>query len=200
MVKSLNNGDWDYIAAEVRAQAEAGADVIDVNVATFGVDEVITLPRVVELVMNTTNLPVCIDSPNPVALAAALKVYKGKQLINSVTGEESSMQRVLPLVKEYKAAVVGLVQDEKGIPNDAERRLAIAQRIVQRAAAIGIPCEDVVIDCVALALGADHKSGLVTFANRYLCGNRYRGWCDLSYRRRSQGSASNLGRRPHFRS
>ncbi|MBA7647158.1 5-methyltetrahydrofolate:corrinoid/iron-sulfur protein co-methyltransferase [subsurface metagenome] len=106
-------------------------------------------------------MPLCLDSPNPEALEAALKVYKGKPLLNSVTGEEHSLERVLPLVKEYGAAVIGLVQDEEGVPGDAERRLAIAHKIVERAEAIGIPRQDIIIDCLAFAVGADPRSGLV---------------------------------------
>ncbi|MDP2932152.1 MAG: dihydropteroate synthase, partial [Chloroflexota bacterium] len=103
-----------------------------------------------------------LDSPNPESLAAALKVYKGRALINSVTGEERSMAQVLPLVKEYGAAVIGLPQDDTGIPATPEQRLAIARRIVERAESMGIPRENVIIDCLALAVGADSTAGLVT--------------------------------------
>lgn len=162
MAQALKNGDLELVKQEAIAQVQAGADVIDINVATFGVDEVSMLPQVVRLVMDTVDAPICIDSSDPKALEAALKVYKGKPLLNSVTGEERSIQQVLPLAKEYGAAVIGLVQDEEGIPTDPNQRLAIAQRIVERAEAIGIPRQDVVIDCLAFALGADPKSGLVT--------------------------------------
>lgn len=162
MAQALKNGDLELVKQEAIAQVQAGADVIDINVATFGVDEVSMLPQVVRLVMDTVDAPICIDSSDPKALEAALKVYEGKPLLNSVTGEERSIQQVLPLAKEYGAAVIGLVQDEEGIPTDPNQRLAIAQRIVERAEAIGIPRQDVVIDCLAFALGADHKSGLVT--------------------------------------
>ena len=116
MSEALRAGDLAVVREEALAQVQAGADVIDVNVATPGVDEVTLLPRVVKLVQETVDVPLCIDSPNPEALAAALKVYKGRPLVNSVTGEEHSLSRVLPLVKEYGAAVVGLVQDEDGAP------------------------------------------------------------------------------------
>jgi 5-methyltetrahydrofolate--homocysteine methyltransferase len=106
------------------------------------------------------DIPLCIDSANPAALKAALKIYKGKPLINSVTGEEQSLARVLPLVKEYGAAVVGLVQDDEGIPKDVERRVAVARKLVERAEAAGIPREDIVVDCLAFAVGADAGSGL----------------------------------------
>jgi len=106
--------------------------------------------------------PLCLDSTDPEALEAALKVYRGKPLLNSVTGEEHSLARILPLVREYGTAVIGLTQDDEGIPGDAERRVAIAHRVVERAQALGIPREDIIIDCLALAVGADTGSGLVT--------------------------------------
>ncbi|GAH33759.1 unnamed protein product, partial [marine sediment metagenome] len=140
---------------------QAGADIIDVNVGTFGVDEVVMLPQAVQAVMDVVDVPLCLDSANPAALEAALKVYKGKPLVNSVTGGEQSLARVLPLIKEYGAAVVGLVQDDEGIPNNSERRVAIAHKIIERAEAVGIPGEDVIIDCLASAVGADASSGLV---------------------------------------
>ena len=110
--------------------------------------------------MDAVDVPLCIDSNNPAALEAAVRIYKGKPLVNSVTGEERSLTRVLPMVKEYGTAVIGLVQDDEGIPKDAERRVSIARKIVERAEAIGIDREDVVIDCLAFAVGADTSSGL----------------------------------------
>ena len=160
--EALLAGDLDMVGAEALAQVEAGADIIDVNVGAFGVDEADLLPRAVQLVMDTVDVPLCIDSANSEALAEALKVYKGKPLINSVTGEEHSLEKMLPLVSKYKAAVIGLTQDDDGIPDNAERRVAIARKIVQRAEAAGIPPEDVVIDCLVFAVGADTRSGLVT--------------------------------------
>lgn len=160
LAEALVAGNLDIVRAEAIAQAKAGADIIDVNVGTFGVDEVLLLPKAVQAVMEAVDLPLCIDSAKPEALAAALRVYKGKALINSVTGEERSLQAVLPLVKQYGAAVVGLVQDEEGVPKDAEGRVAIARKIVEKAEAAGIPRQDVVIDCLATAVGADAASGL----------------------------------------
>jgi 5-methyltetrahydrofolate--homocysteine methyltransferase len=123
------------------------------------VDEVTLLPRAVQTVIDTVDIPLCLDSAVPEALEAALKVYKGKALINSVTGEEHSLAKVLPLVKKYGAAVIGLVQDEKGIPKDSERRVAVAHKVVERAEAAGIAREDIIIDCLAFAVGADPSSG-----------------------------------------
>jgi 5-methyltetrahydrofolate--homocysteine methyltransferase len=160
LTESLKAGDLDIVRREALAQVQAGADILDINVGAFGIDEVNLLPRAVQAVIDTVDIPLCIDSTNPEALKAALKVYKGKPLINSVTGEEHSLARVLPLVKEYGAAVVGLVQDDEGIPKSVERRVAITRKIVQRAEAIGIPREDLMIDCLAFALGADTSSGL----------------------------------------
>ena len=159
--EALKAGDLEIVRREALAQAEVGADILDVNVGTFGVDEVTLLPQAVKAVIDTVDIPLCLDSAKPEALAAALKVYKGKPLINSVTGEERSLAKVLPLVKEYRAAVIGLVQDDEGIPKNAERRIVIAHKIVERAEAAGIPHEDIMIDCLAFAMGADTRSGPV---------------------------------------
>jgi len=159
--EALKAGDLEIVRREALAQAEVGADILDVNVGTFGVDEVTLLPQAVKAVIDTVDIPLCLDSAKPEALAAALKLYKGKPLINSVTGEERSLAKVLPLVKEYRAAVIGLVQDDEGIPKNAERRIVIAHKIVERAEAAGIPHEDIMIDCLAFAMGADTRSGPV---------------------------------------
>lgn len=161
MSEALKAGDLEIIGNEARAQAEAGADIIDVNINAIGVDEVTMLPRAVQAVMAKVDIPLCLDSPNPEALEAALKVYHGKPLINSVTGEEHSLDKILPLVKKYGTAVIGLTQDDNGVPAGSEQRAAIARKIVERAEAMGIPREDIVIDCLALAVGADPTSGLV---------------------------------------
>jgi 5-methyltetrahydrofolate--homocysteine methyltransferase len=157
--EALKAGNLDIVRREALAQAQAGADILDVNVGTFGVDEVALLPQAVQAVMDTVDIPLCIDSNNPAALEAAIKIYKGKPLINSVSGEEHSLTRILPMVKEYGAAVVGLVQDDDGIPKDAGRRVSIAHKIVERAEAAGIARENIVIDCLAFAVGADTSSG-----------------------------------------
>ncbi len=112
--------------------------------------------------MDTVEVPLCLDSAHPEALEAALKAYKGKPLINSVTGEEDSLASILPLASKYGAAVIGLTQDENGVPGTSDERVAIARNIAERALALGIPREDIIIDCLALALGADTGSGLVT--------------------------------------
>ncbi len=158
--ESLKAGNLDIVRSEALAQVQAGADILDVNVGAFGVDEVTLLPQAVQAVMDTVDIPLCIDSNNPAALEAALKIYKGKPLINSVSGEDDSLARVLPMVKEYGATVVGLVQDDEGIPKDAGRRVSIARKIVERAEAAGIARENIIIDCLVFAIGADTNSGL----------------------------------------
>jgi len=159
LAEGLKAGDLEIVRSEAVAQVQAGADILDVNVGTFGVDEVALLPRAVQAVMDITDVPLCIDSNNPAALEAAVRIYKGKPLVNSVTGEERSLTRILPLIREYEAAVIGLVQDDEGIPKDAGRRVSIARKIVNRAEAIGIDRKDVIIDCLAFAVGADTNSG-----------------------------------------
>jgi len=160
LAEALKAGDLEIVRREALAQVQAGVDILDVNVGTFGVDEVSLLPRAVQAVMETVDVPLCLDSNNPDALEAALKVYKGKPLVNSVTGEEHSLKRILPLIKEYRAAVIGLVQDEDGIPKDTEGRVRVAHKIVERAEAFGIARENIIIDCLAFAVGADTSSGL----------------------------------------
>jgi 5-methyltetrahydrofolate--homocysteine methyltransferase len=159
LAEALKAGDLEVVRKEALAQTQAGADIIDVNVGVFGSDETALLPKAVQAVMETVDTPLCIDSSNPDALEAALKVHKGKPLVNSVTGEEHSLKRVLPLIKKYGAAVIGLVQDEDGIPKDAEGRVRVAHKIVDRVEAAGIPREDLVIDCLAFAVGAEPASG-----------------------------------------
>lgn len=159
LTKALQNGDLGFVRKEALAQVEAGADVLDINVGALGVDEVGLLPQVVQIVMDTVDVPLCLDSANPAALEAALKVYRGKPLVNSVTGQERSLKKILPLIKGYGAAVIGLTMDDKGIPDDVDQRVAIAHKIVGKAEAMGIPRRDVIIDCLALAVGANTKTG-----------------------------------------
>jgi len=159
LAEALKAGDLEIVRKEALAQTQAGADIIDVNVGVFGIDEAALLPKAVQAVMETVDTPLCIDSSNHDALEAALKVYKGKPLVNSVTGEEHSLKRILPLIKEYGAAVIGLVQDEDGIPKDAQGRVRVAHKIVEKIEAVGISREDLVIDCLAFAVGAEPASG-----------------------------------------
>lgn len=162
LTAALKEGDFGPVLQEARAQVDAGADILDVNVVTPGVDEIVLLPKVVERVMDAVKVPISIDFNDTKALKEALKVYRGKPIVNSVSGEERSLGEVLPLVKEYGAAVIGLTIDEGGIPKDADKRVAIAHKIVERAEALGIPREDVIIDCLTLTIGSDSNAGLVT--------------------------------------
>jgi 5-methyltetrahydrofolate--homocysteine methyltransferase len=167
LAAALNDGDLSIVKQEAEEQVAAGADILDVNVGAAGVDEVDMLPKAVQLVMETVDVPVCIDSADPVALEAALKVHRelapeGKPLINSVNGEEERLEAVLPLVAEYGAAVIGLAMDDDGIPPDSEKRFAVVRKIVERAEGLDIPREDIVIDCLALTVGADSQAGVVT--------------------------------------
>ncbi|HLB47513.1 MAG TPA: dihydropteroate synthase, partial [Anaerolineales bacterium] len=132
--EALRADDMEYVRQLAVSQMEAGAQVIDVNVGTTGVEEDIVLPRAVETVASATGMPICIDSPHERALPAALMICGGNPLINSVNGEEASLERVLPLVKEFNAAVIGLAMDDDGIPDTAEGRLRVAEKIVERAA------------------------------------------------------------------
>ncbi|NIN91942.1 dihydropteroate synthase [bacterium] len=160
--EDFSQGKFDVLAREALSQKEAGADILDVNVAASGVDEITVLPRAVLKVLEISGLPVCIDSSNAEALKKALEVYPYKALVNSVTGQEKSLNTVLPLVKKFGASVVGLAMDDSGIPRTAERRFDAAKRIMKAAASYGIPKEDVVIDCLCLAQAAETDSAVVT--------------------------------------
>jgi 5-methyltetrahydrofolate--homocysteine methyltransferase len=162
LTAALLSQDMSYVFELARIQLDTGADILDVNVGAPGVDEVEVLPQVALAVCEQFDAPICLDSSNRQALIAALKIMPGKPLVNSVNGEEASLSAVLPIVKEYGAAVIGLTMDDDGISNDPETRLTIAGRILERAAKIGIPAEDVVIDPLVLTVGADQKAGLVT--------------------------------------
>ncbi len=161
LVEALGNEDMGYVRREALKQVEDGALVIDVNVGAAGIDEEKLLPMAVQAVAEAVELPLCVDSTHPKALPVALKVCPGRPIVNSVNGEEASLERVLPLIKEYGVAVIGLTMDDEGIPYDSDARLTIAHKIVNRASQLGIPAEDVVIDCLALAVGAEHRAGLV---------------------------------------
>lgn len=162
LAEALQAGNMEYIRQLAMTQMDTGAQVIDVNVGAAGVDEENLLPRAVETVALATGLPISIDSTDEKALLAALKMCGGTPLINSVNGEETSLERVLPLVKEFDSAVIGLTMDDDGIPDTAEGRLRVAEKIIERAAKKGISQERILIDCLALTVGADHRAGLIT--------------------------------------
>ncbi len=162
LTAALAAGDMAVVREEALAQVRAGADILDVNAGASGVDEAAVLPAAVQAVLEAVGVPISIDSKNPAAIEAALKVYKGKALVNSVSAEERSLAEVLPLVKNYGAAVVGLTVDDRGIPPGAEERLRLASGIVDKAAALGIPQEDVIIDCLALSVAAEATAAATT--------------------------------------
>jgi len=162
LAEMLRQGDLEMVRRDAVAQVEAGAQVVDVNVGVPGIDEPKVLVEAVQAVSEVVDVPLCIDSANPSALEAALSVYKGKALVNSVNGEEEKLRSVLPLVKRYGAALVCLTMDDQGIPSDVEGRLEIAKRIFKRAIEAGIPPADLVFDPLVLPVSVDHRNGLVT--------------------------------------
>jgi 5-methyltetrahydrofolate--homocysteine methyltransferase len=161
VLAALQEGKFDVVRKDATSQVAAGAKILDVNAGVPGADEPALLQQVMRTVMEVTDVPLSIDTADPQALAAALELYKGKALVNSVNGEETSLNTVLPLVKEHGAAVIGLCMDDKGIPATPQDRLAVAARIIERAGKLGIPVEDVIIDPLALTMGADSNAGRI---------------------------------------
>ncbi len=162
LVSTLENRNFSYVLEIAKSQIDAMADVLDVNVGYPGVDDVSLLPETVKQLQDHFDIPLCLDSPNPKAIEAALKVAKGKCLINSVNGEEKSLSVLLPVAKEYGAAIIGLTMDDDGITHDPVKRLSIAEKIVNRAVKEGIREEDVIIDPLAMAVSADPDACLIT--------------------------------------
>jgi len=162
LVTTLQERNFKYVLELAESQIKAGADVLDVNVGFPGVDDVKLLPETVLAIRSSFDIPLCLDSPNPKAIEAALKVAGGKCLINSVNGEEKSLKGLLYIAKEYGAAIIGLTMDDAGITHDPEKRLAIAEKILERALKTGIKEEDVIIDPLAMAVSADSRACLVT--------------------------------------
>ncbi len=155
-------GDFSRVRRDAETQTAAGAQVLDVNAGFPMGDEPTMLVTAIKIVQEVTDVPLSIDSSVVEALEAALAVYQGKPLINSVTGEDDRLEKILPLVKKYNAAVIGMANDETGISMDAEFRLSIAEKIVHRAADFGIPPEDIIIDPLALTIAADSTAVKVT--------------------------------------
>ena len=160
--ETMAQGDFSLVQEDAQKQVAAGAQVLDVNAGIPGGDEPALLRAAVEAVTQVVQVPLCLDSANPDALQAALEIYPGKALINSTTAEETMMGRVLPLAKKYGAVVIGVITDETGIPATPQARLEAARKLVERADQFGIPAEDVVIDCLALTVSADHTAARVT--------------------------------------
>ena|SRR5438093_1974224 len=162
LAAEMKDGVMDRVRADARAQADAGAHMLDVNAGIPAVDEPALLVAAIKAVTEVSDAPICIDSSIIEALEAGLSAYEGKALVNSVTAEEDRMERILPLVKKHGAAVIGMANDENGISMVPEERLALARRIVERAAEHGIPRQDVIIDPIAMTVAADPTCGVIT--------------------------------------
>ncbi len=160
--EALERNDLDYILNEGLSQVDAGADILDVNVGHSEIDEEEMMQKVVTSLQGSIGIPLQLDSTSPEVLEKALRVYTGKAIINSVNGEEKSLSSVLPLAKKYGAAIVGLTLDEEGIPETAEKRVEIAEKIINRAIATGIPKEDIIIDCLTMTVSANQSAAQIT--------------------------------------
>ena len=163
LAEEMKAGDFSRVERDTLAQVKAGAHMLDVNAGIPLADEPAILAKTIQLVQSLTDLPLSIDSSIVEALEAGLAVYQGKALVNSVTGEEERLERVLPLIKKYGAAVVAISNDETGISEDPEVRFAVARKIVERAADHGIPREDVIVDPLLMPIGAMPTAGRQVF-------------------------------------
>ena len=164
LAEELRGGDLETVAIDTRAQVDAGADMLDVNAGIPLVDEAELLASMLQAVQAEADAPICIDSSVIEALEAGLAVYEGKALVNSVTGEDERLEEILPLVARHGAAVIGLANDETGIPETPQQRLEIARKIVSAAGDHGIGPEDIVIDPLAMTVGADTEAVTTTLA------------------------------------
>jgi 5-methyltetrahydrofolate--homocysteine methyltransferase len=162
LAAALSEGNLDYARQLAETQVAWGAEVLDINVGVPGLDEVAVIKKLVEMLVPVVDVPFCLDSANPQVLAAGLAAAPGKPLVNSVSGEEKKLETVLPLVKDRGAAVIGLTMDDNGIPKTPEERLSVGEKIIERAARLGIPVEDIIIDPLVLTVGSDSKAALVT--------------------------------------
>jgi 5-methyltetrahydrofolate--homocysteine methyltransferase len=160
LAAEMSAGDFTRVAADARAQVEAGAHMLDVNAGIPLADEPAILARAIQLVQSITDVPLSIDSSIVAALEAGLAVYKGKALVNSVTGEDERLEAVLPLIKKYGAAVIAISNDETGISENPDVRFAVAKKIVERAMDHGIPACDVVVDPLVMPIGAINQAGV----------------------------------------
>jgi 5-methyltetrahydrofolate--homocysteine methyltransferase len=160
--EAMKSGDMEPIRREALKQAEAGADILIVSVATFGVDEPSVFPRVVQTVKETVDIPLCLESRNPEALEQALKLGLGKPIISSVTGEGPLLDSILPLVKRYGTALVAMASGGVGVPKEPQKRLEIIRQVLERTAGTGIPPEDLLLDCLAESSAVNDKAVLIT--------------------------------------
>jgi 5-methyltetrahydrofolate--homocysteine methyltransferase len=172
LMAALQEGNLDVVRSDAKSQIEAGASILDVNAGVPGADEPELMRQIIRAVRDVTDAPLCIDSPNPKTLEAGLSVYDGKALINSVNGEQKSLDSILPLVKEYDAAVIGLTMDDDGIPQTAEHRLQVAEKIIERAMSLGIAQQDVIIDPLVLTVGADQQAARTTLTATKIIANK----------------------------
>jgi 5-methyltetrahydrofolate--homocysteine methyltransferase len=162
LAATMANGDFSLVQDDALLQMQAGAQVLDINAGIPGADEPALLRGAALAVMKVVDIPLCFDSANPNALAAALEIYPGKALINSTTAEERMMETVLPIAKQYGAAVIGVITDDKGVPASPADRLRVAAKLIKHAGNYGIPPEDIIIDPLALTVSADHTAARVT--------------------------------------
>lgn len=160
--EELREKSINYIQSEAIKQKEEGAAVLDLNVGLPEIDEIEMITKAVKAIQKVTKLPICIDSSNPEALEAGARIYNGKPIINSVNGKEDSMEKIFPIVKKYGAAVIALTIDENGIPDTAEGRFKIAEKIINEAKKYGIDKKDIIVDCLALTVSAQQKEVLET--------------------------------------
>ncbi len=160
--QALADSDMNYILRQAAAQQADGAQILDINVGLPGIDEPAMMVKVIKAVQSVCPLPLQIDSSDPEAIEAGLRVYNGRAIVNSVNGKDELLDRLLPVVKRYGAVVIGLTLDENGIPETADGRVEIAKKIVARCEQFGIPGDDVVIDCLTLTVGSDAKNAEVT--------------------------------------
>ena len=172
LAAEMKEGRMDRVRADAIAQAAAGAHMLDINAGIPQLDEAELLVAAIRAVSEVSDAPICIDSSIIEALEAGLAAYQGKALVNSVTAEEERMERILPLVKKHGAAVIGMANDETGISMVPEERLALARRIIERAADYGIPQEDVIIDPIAMTVAADPTCGVITLETMRLIRDR----------------------------
>lgn len=163
LAKEMAEGNFERVRADAIAQVEAGAHMLDVNAGVPMADEAALMTEAIRIVQEVADVPICIDSSVVAALKSGLAAVKGKALVNSVTGEEERLETVLPLVAEYKAAVIGISNDETGISYDARERFKVARKIVERAGRYGIPREDVIIDPLAMPVGAVPNAAATLF-------------------------------------
>jgi len=171
--QALVDQNFEYVKHLAQRQVAWGADVLDVNVGHPDIDEAVIMPKVVEAILSVVDVPLCIDSNEPKILEAGLNASPGKPLVNSVSGEDKQLATVLPIVKDRGAAVIGMAIDNDGIPATAEGRLAAAGKVIEHAAKIGIPAEDIIIDPLVMTVGHNSEAALVTLKSIELIKKEY---------------------------